>query len=424
MLDKKITHSIYLIKKDYVENENFLQHIESCDHYSIPISGHSNADVYLKIVPSKKNHTWSRLLPTKVSGIVWNKYRTQSFFGLLLIKVEDRLFAITSGFGRYLLHPFSTENRFGFKTVLNSIDPQTIQQLSKTTLTQNPKTSIEQVSKGVNLGQFGIDGFTDLILRVKGRSKIKSLGLSLDGEDALKISVTHELKHLPELLFKCLKFYNSSEYKQYFPEIDNLALVKDKEQKSYLNTELQTQLNKELSKFTSKEELSGNVWASIPEIITNDDYECFTYKKTENALRYYDIELENIFSECYLRRNGTKKDITISSLKNDYIYFRKADGTTYPKWRALNCINAIFELDQEKYFFIEGKWFRASVSYINTLDKKIDRIPSSKLNFENWPQHVHEKDYLQSRPLINHDKYQVLDRNNIYIKGQSEVPPV
>ena len=158
MLDKKITHSIYLIKSDFSENDDFLQNIEGCNHYSIPISGHQNAEVYLKTIQSKI-HSWSRLLPTEVSGIDWSHYRTKSLFGLLLIKVEDRLFAITSGFGRFLLHPFSFENRFGFRAVLNSIEPQTIQQLSKMTLSHNPKTSIEQVARGVNLGQFGIDGF-------------------------------------------------------------------------------------------------------------------------------------------------------------------------------------------------------------------------------------------------------------------------
>jgi len=238
MLDKKITHSIYLLKPDFVENDSYLQDVEDCQHYSIPISGYPNAEAYLKITPSKI-HSWSRLLPTEISGIEWNQYRTRSLLGLLLIQVRERLFALTSGFGRYLLHPFSVENRFGFKAVLNSIEPQTIKQLSKTTLSQNPKTSIEQVSKGVNIGQFGIDTFLDLIQRVKGKSKVENLGLSLDGEDALKISVAYELDQLPSLLTECLELYSSSDYQNYFPEVDNLAEVKDKEQKALLNTDVE-----------------------------------------------------------------------------------------------------------------------------------------------------------------------------------------
>lgn len=423
MLDKKITHSIYLIKSEFVEKGEYLQGIESCKHYSIPISGIPNANVYLKTVPSK-THSWSRLLPAKVSGIDWNEYKTRSLSGLLLIEVDDRIFALTSGFGRYLLHPFSMENRFGFKAVLNSIDPQTIQQLSKTTLSQNPKTSIEQVAKGVNLSQFGIDGFTDLIQRVKGKSKIKNLGLSLDGEDALKISVAHELDQLPALLQECLEFYNSDEYKKYFPEIDNLAQVKDKEQKKLLNMELESELNRELDLASDDKELSGDIWASIPEIVFDDDFDCYTYKDSKDALRFYDIELKNLFGENYLKKDRTKRrDISISSLANNKIYIRKADGAIYPKWRALNCINAIIEKDEEKYFFLEGEWFRAKQNYIDSLNQKIKEIPSSNLSFRDWPQHILEKDYLESRPLTNHENYIVLDRNNIYIQGQSPVEP-
>lgn len=423
MLDKKITHSIYLIKPDFVENDNYLQDIEDCQHYNIPISGYPNAEAYLKTIPSKI-HSWSRLLPTDVSGIDWSQYRTQSLFGLLLIGVNERLFALTSGFGRYLLHPFSVENRFGFKAVLNSIEPQTIQQLSKTTLSQNPKTSIEQVSKGVNLGQFGIDGFLDLIQRVKGKSKIESLGLSLDGEDALKISVAYELDQLPELLTECLNLYSSNEYQNYFSEVDNLAEVKDKEQKLLLNTDLENQLNSELEQFSTGGELSGDIWASIPEIVFDDDFECFTYKNSEDAMHYYDIELNNLFREGYLKRNGAKKrDVTISSLANIKIFIQKGDGTIYQKWRAINCINAIIEQNQEKFFFLEGKWFRASSTYIDTLDQKINGIPSSNLSFCDWPQHVHEKDYLTSNPLTHNVGYLVLDRDNIHLDGQSPIEP-
>ena len=423
MLDKKITHSIYLIKSDFVENENYLQDIEGCHHYSIPISGYPNAEVYLKTIPSKI-HNWSRLLPTEISGIDWSQYRTRSLFGLLLIEVEERLFALTSGFGRFLLHPFSFENRFGFKAVLNSIEPQTIQQLSKLTLSQNPKTSIEQVAKGVNIGQFGIDGFLDLIQRVKGKSKIETLGLSLDGEDALKISVAYELDQLPALLTECLDLYSSNEYQAYFPEVDNLAEVKDKEQKTLLNKDLENQLNRELEHYSAGEELSGDIWASIPEIVFDDDYECFIFKNSGNALRYYDIELSILFRERYLKRDGSKKrDVTISSLTNDQIFIRKADRTNYIKWRAISCINAIIERNEEKYFFIEGKWFRATSSYIETLDQKINGIPSSNLAFCDWPQHVHEKDYLSSDPLNHNTSYLVLDRNNIFLDGQSPIEP-
>lgn len=423
MLDKKVTHSIYLIKKDFVERNEHLQNIERCKHYTVPISGNENADVYLKTEPSK-SHSWSRLLPTELSGINWDSIRTSSFYGLLLIQVNSRIFAITSGFGRYLLHPFCIENRFGFKTVLNSVDPQTIQQLSKTTLAQNPKTSIEQVAKGVNLGQFGIDGFTDLISKVKGKSKIENLGLTLDGEDALKISVKHELNQLPGLLEECRNYFDSDDYKTYFPEIDNLAQVKDKEQKFILNTDLEYSLNEELKLAVAGEDLSGDVWASIPEIVFDDDFECYAYNKSEKALRYYDIELKDIFTERYLNRDKTvKRKVSIATLTHDNIFIRKADGSTYPKWRALNCINAIIERNNDQYFFLEGKWFVASANYVETLDRKISEIPSANLSFNNWPQPLRERDYLKKRPLIYHKNYMVLDRDNIRIKGQSAVEP-
>ncbi len=423
MLKKKITHSIYLIKESYVEDDSYLHDIDKFDPYSVPIAGYPDATVYLKSVISKP-HAWSSLLPENTSGIDWKKYRTRSLFGLMLLEVSDRVFAITSGFGRYLLHPFSIEHRFGFKVVLNSINPETINQLSKTTLAENPKTSIEQVSKGVTIGQFGIDGFTDLVQRIKGKSKIEDLGLTLDGEDALKISVPHELDELPRLLDKCLKFYDATDYQKYFSEVDNLAQVKDKEQKSLLNSELEALLNDELDRASQDNNLSGNVWASIPEVIMEDDFDCFTYKRTDKALRFYDIELTDLFRQRYLNRDKSiRKRPTCSSLGNDFLYIRKADGSIFPKWRALNCINALIEKDNEKFFFLEGKWFRASATYIESLDKKISSIKPAGLVFEDWPERVSEKDYLKNLPLTSQADYLILDRDNIYLSGQTPVEP-
>lgn len=423
MLENKINYSIYLLKDEFVKNNRHLQDVDRCQQYSIPICGYPNAEAYLKIVPSK-HHSWRELLPTEISTIDWNKYRTRSFYGILFIEVNSRLFALTSGFGRYLLHPFSVENRFGFKAVLNSIDPQTIQQLSKMTLEQNPKKSIEQVTKGINLNQFGIDGFTDLVQRIKGRSKIENLGLSLDGEDALKISVAHELHEFPELLKECLSFYSSNEYKRFFPEVDNLSLVKDKEQNSLLNREFEKKLVNELQLVSRNNDLSGDIWAAIPEVLLDDGFDCYTYKGSEEALRFYDIELKDIFCERYLSKNKTvKRKITLTSLSHDSIFIKKTDGSIHPKWSAVQCLNAIIEYGQEKFFFIDRQWFRASASYIDALDRKISQIPKSNLFFSDWPQHMHEKDYLESHPLTYHKSYMVLDRKNICLEGQTPVEP-
>ncbi|MEW8552875.1 MAG: DUF6119 family protein [Candidatus Thiodiazotropha sp.] len=93
------------MKSEFVQNETFLQGTEKCQQYNIPIDGYPDARAYLKITPSNI-HSWSNFLPSEMSGIDWNKYRTRSLFGLLLVEVNNRLFALTSGFGRFLLHPF------------------------------------------------------------------------------------------------------------------------------------------------------------------------------------------------------------------------------------------------------------------------------------------------------------------------------
>ena len=102
--------------------------------------------------------------------------------GLLLVSIpykgKQRIFAVVFGHGRHLLNDGVTEERFGLKVVLNSVDPKSLISIDKTTLGSISKQSREQMSREGEAAAFGIDIEQDLINAVTGRSNEECLGPS------------------------------------------------------------------------------------------------------------------------------------------------------------------------------------------------------------------------------------------------------
>jgi uncharacterized protein (TIGR04141 family) len=393
--------TIHLIKDSYSKNEKCIREKElpSLDSQLIDIEGASYSCLYLRRNKSKPPD-WRILFPS----INWSKYKTNTFSGLLLVDVSDRRFAITAGSGRFLLDPFAIEENFGFKTVINSVDPSTIRKIEKKTINQNPISSIEQLTRTSGLQDFQVDHYTDIVSKIRAKSSTLELGTIIDGRDSLQISVECDVCEIPIALSACLKAFESDIYKEYFPNIDNMSVVSDRELTDALDHVLIKRLNE--GDFT-------NCWASMPEIIQDDNFDVFQFSRRHNALRYYDIELKNCLEKYTIKDSSFAK----SDLERDEIYVRTHEGEIYPKWHVWKCIYAEVNHSNQLYILIDGKWYRISQDFIKRLEEQIAGIPRAQFELPSWRQHEKEHIYLASvkGSFVN------LDRNLIRIEGQSPI---
>ena len=397
----RVSLTIHLIKEPYSHDETCIRENElpSLDSHVVDIQGASYSRLYLRKNKSKRPD-WSELFP----GLNWSKYQTNTFSGLLVIDVSGRRFAITAGSGRFLLNPFSIEESFGFKTVINSVDPTTIRKIEKKTINQNPISSIEQLTRTSGLQDFQVDYYTDIVSKIRAKSSISKLGTIIDGRDSLQISVECDVDEIPDALSACLEAYDSDAYLEYFPNIDNISVVGDPELTDALDQMLIHRLN--AGDLTS-------CWASMPEIIQDDNFDVFQFSRRQNALRYHDIELNN----CLEKYTSKNRSFTKSDLERDEVYIRTHGGDVYPRWRVWKCIYAEINHANQLYILIDGKWYRVSQDFIQKLEEQIAEIPRAQYDLPSWKQHDKEHIYLAS---VN-DCFLVLDRDLVRVEGQSPI---
>jgi uncharacterized protein (TIGR04141 family) len=206
---------------------------------------------------------------------------TQSSKGaLLFLPVGERCFGVCFGHVAHYLLDTSYEYDFGIRVTLNSLDPRRL----KSTDTLDPGAAKRRrtqlpIESDLTVLDFDRDSTILRSLTGKVRDEYRDLFRHATGSSNLRISSDLMAEELVELCEKLLHFYQSEEYKAAFPEIQNIAPVRDPAQVAELNARL-------LEAFRTRD-LNLNI--TVPEIITYNDNVYVAFSGAGRSLNYDDV---------------------------------------------------------------------------------------------------------------------------------------
>lgn len=313
-----------------------------------------------------------------------------------------KTFAITMGYGKYLLESDVVENDFGIKVVLNSISHDNLRKIIKTNIGGNQKTSSEQLPLASAIDEFGFDIENDLISAITGLSNDDKLTVGMmSGSDLLSLTSEVDITNLQQFLRKVYTKYCSTEYRKNFGWIDYIQRVKDARIISKLE-----QKTVELIK-----EKSPNIWMAVPEVIEWENVAGFKYdgEKIEP-----DIEIDKVVASF---RSGFSQYV---QLKNKSIYAISAQDnvTNYAAWRASKCLFGEVEVDGKAYCINNGYWYCVDKDFVHLVNAEYESIPVSKMEFaECEKKHTNENlytvDFVKTKP----DYMICMDKKTIYYGG-------
>ncbi len=331
---------------------------------------------------------------------------------ILIVPVDDRLFALAFGYGRYLLKDSVWDPRFGIRTTLNLIQPDSLRSIDKTTLGSVPLHSREQLSRRGTANDFGINFDEDIVKAVTGKSKIFDLGTTVSGSDVLAITVQCELEDIPSLLRSYFEYSGKDDYKKDFGWIDYVHELTDKTKIACLDENL-------IEKMRIND--TDHVWLAVPNIIDWFGIGGFKYTKKESEPLHDDLDLEE-----FLDTVRDVDDISIDFLKHRRVSFFHSENEAIPvEWPIYKCLYAEIDLDGERFILTDQNWYRIDTDFVREVETACNLIPQCGIQFPDYNLAEHgangsnkgELGYNETIVTENPLSRVLLDRKLVSLKG-------
>jgi len=323
----------------------------------------SGMDAQLAIGPStSKTPGWAAYLRPHVPESALEGLRNSSTAAVLLLNVETRVFAVTFGYGRFLLDLDKVEHDFGLKVLVNTVAPDQLKSIDARSYDEVTLHTRRDVSSESSLPAFEVDVSRDVIRSMTGSPASEELARRMTGADSLALNTRVQLPEVPGLCRELLVQYESDAYKERFEFIDHLRRVTDKETAAHLD-------------------------ADLVEVIRARDLDALHLAPPE-TLEWVDIEGFRFSTEEAVERPATDPSIstylttvdvetlTLDDLKRDRVLAIGATQDAPIKtWSVYRCI--VFESKRNDALFVltGGEWFKVSTSFFEDITQFAEQLP-------------------------------------------------
>lgn len=356
---------------------------------------------------SKKNFprtpSWAKYVEPAIQGGIQG-VQSASASGLLVLRVDDRLFALTFGYGRSFLDQAKIERRFGLKVALNLIDEKQIRSLDTKLFDEMVVSKNTQTSRTAELPAFGVDVLRDIVRAVTGIAPASTGYKSVSGADALVLGVAAPVTDLPKLLRDIYGHYNATKYQAAFGWVDHLAEVRDPALVERLDSQLVDQL---------RANDTSSTHMATPENLEWEDIEHFLIAPTRRQTQFVELDLDE-----YLAQPVTKSaDTTLGQLKQRKVAVKFiSSAEAVDRWSVYQCLVSEQPVDDKLFALVEGRWFEIASSLVNQVDSIVSAIPTMTVSLPPGRPGESEGDY-NARAAAGSTELTLLDKHLVAPDG-------
>ena len=387
--------NVFLIKKDFTDFESIVEKDSVVKKYQI--KEHWDFEGVILVGANFSNvPKWVSWLKEGAEGDINDIFNT-STRAVLLIRRQNRIFALPFGHGRHMLVKEAIVGDFGIRIVLNGLEPDGLRSIDTTKIGDITIHQRTQTSRQSSVNAFNIDVASSLLQMLTGRPKNEDYGARLTGREAIRFSREIEFGDLGELCDDLYSMYTSEDYKESFEWYDNLQSISD--------PELVSRLEQMFFDILEKGDCDGFHLAP-PEIIEMKNIDGFSF--TKKGVLYEDLS-----SEKYLEYFHSR-DRDFESIKRQYVFVRNDEQVVY-KWRLYDCI--VFEVQDEDYTYIlsGGSWFKVERDFSNLVNFYVAQIPDIDIDLPVCYSNEHEEAY--NKRAANERGFLCLDRKIVRLDG-------
>ncbi|AXE34883.1 TIGR04141 family sporadically distributed protein [Chromobacterium phragmitis] len=405
-VESKYKLTVFLIKNSYTDIDTFINAI-GFETIDIKEDGEELGKLIYK-GGFKSEPSWVSIFKGQ-EGFDSSSIFNLSSKAIFLHQHANRWFCFTFGYARHLIDEHAYERNFGLITALNIGDPSAITSIDKTNISHISLHSKEQATKEIELTSFEFNDETDILksitAKVPKNESIKDEE-TLSGRDSVTIYTRASIKKFPAIAERLYCAFNDNKYKERYPWLDKIIEERDSTTIEELDSTLIAYI------------IRGNfekVWLAIPEVISWEEIDGFTFKEGQNKSHSLRIYPELDISD-WINQLRDKNTLSISQLKLKRICAHRIDNGPSYKWSVYRCLNAEIDLNEKKYILNDGSWYNIEHNFVQEVNNYFSTIPDSDIYLPPYHSKT-EPEYLRS--IADEDsRYALMDQNNIMIGGK------
>ncbi|WP_099225384.1 DUF6119 family protein [Listeria costaricensis] len=232
----------------------------------------------------------------------------------------------------------------------------------------------------------------------------EKFGKTIDGRDALTITVINDITNIDELLELLYKYYIEQKYKSNGYEwIDYIEQVRDPGKMEELDSILLEQMKSS----------SIDLNLAPPELIDWDDFEGFSSEIDDN--------FDEIVLDKFLPLGKLEESDTIQIIKDIVVDLIGSEEQTIKKsWKLYNCINSEVKEGQQKYILTNGNWYKVEDSYLQMLEKWWKDLNIQKSSLPKYEK-IHGKHNEGRYNEKQQENYEILDKKLVRLPQQDAI---
>ena len=301
--------------------------------------------------------------------------QAQSPGGLIFVQRAGKHFILTFGHAWQRIENEWLEPEFGRRVALNSIARNKVVEIRAEQVFAKWHLASERAPRASSVDEFGVEFDRDLVAAVEGIPSDDLLGKSIRGATSLRAQLP--LSGIAAALDRVADLFDSDAYKQTWPELDNMAPVKD----SGLIAQLETQLDAEFASGTAQRRL--NLFTPDQrreESAVPDSYVFGRLSKTPATSPY--LLVAGWLN--YLQKEQLTPSVDAARQSRVHLMDEaKAEMRSHP---VFDCFGYELMLNGKQYVLSSGVWYAVVDSFLRRINQDVDRIAAPLINLPAWNQ--------------------------------------
>jgi uncharacterized protein (TIGR04141 family) len=377
MSDEKLPLTIYLIKPDRVAAFEKEISAQSTFDLAAPLDGY-----VLSFPPSSGEPSWAAAIKGTLQDPTQFSAFGQSPSAIMVVRQDGNTFALTFGHAAARLEDAWVERDFGRRVSLNSIPSNKLIEIHLEQVFAKWHVSRERAPRAASVEEFGVEFDRDLVARVEGIPKDKSLGGTIRGATSLRLKIPFE--DLTTTLTKAAALYASDKYKKNWPDIDNINPVTD----DLLLNRLDLQLDKEMGDARAMRKMIMLAPLQRQEEDLSADSYVFGRLGRNPVMAPY-LLFEGWSS--HVKSIGRSPDL--SEAKKTAVHLLDGLKNELGRCSAYDCFGYELALNQRQYILSSGLWYEVAIDFISKVNALARKFPAPKEVLPMWDGKLDEKQY-------------------------------